>query len=165
MTAKTEKIIPTREEVLALFNDKSRQTAASHPLTAGEIARYVSSEYPGSDWEDPYKNMHRTALIGLIREMADDGALVVRRGAEWREAGMTFYDQRNIVRYWTTPKLAEKWAQDRQGAEQADNERKHRQEADRYARELLVIRHGKEYDELIEDYHNGARLVDQEKAR
>lgn len=150
--AAPEKIIPTCDEVLALFADEARMAPSSRPLTIGEIARYVSSDYPGSNWDDPYKNMHRTALLHLVREMVDGGTLVVRTGEEWRRAGKTFYDQRGIVRYWTTPKLAEKWTRQLQEEEESSEKKELQKQADAYAKGLLVERHREEYDGLVAEY-------------
>jgi hypothetical protein len=157
---KAEKITLTRESVLEAFAEG--RTFAYRPLGITDIARNIA-EARGS-WHDPFAVMSRAALVRLLDEMTEDGALVARTGTEWwSTVGVSWHDRRPSVRYWSTRERAEEWARKRAEEEEAAEVKRDAQEADRYAREHLVIRHAKEYEELIEEYHNGARLVDQER--
>ncbi|MFD8654977.1 hypothetical protein [Streptomyces mirabilis] len=101
-----------------------------------------------------------TQFDQLLAEMADDGRIVMMEG--WDLEKLT--DRIHVTRSWGYYMLPERAEELRKQG--ADREREKREaEADRFAREHLVIRHRREYDELVEEYHNGARLVDQEQGQ
>lgn len=155
---KPERIAVTRGAVLDAFAEG--RTFAYRPLGITDIARNIAEAH--NAWMEPFTVVSRATLVRVLKEMTDDGTLVVRTGSQWKNEGVGFHDRRPDVRYWSTRERVEGWERKRAEEVREAQEKEAAQEADRYARELLVIRHADEYEELIEAYRNGARLVDQE---
>jgi hypothetical protein len=161
-TVITKKVKATREDVLQAFapgTGKAEKWGVLRPLGTNEIARFIADER-GGDWYEPYALLSRDALVQLLEEMTIDFTLVMDLGSGWRSAGITWHDQRAGQRYWTTRERAEEWTRERTAEREAREAEQREKEADRYAREHLVIRHRDEYEGLMEAYRNGARLVE-----
>lgn len=94
-----------------------------------------------------------TVLRALLAELADGGQLVARRGAEWREAGVVFLDQRDDGWYYARPGDVERWLEE--AAQRANAQRL--QTARDEALTVLAERHPDEYATIVHDIH--ARLT------
>lgn len=149
MGPKPEKIIPTRDDVLKVFAEG--EGPARHPMGTSDLARAVAEAH-GGDWHDPFARLSRTTLVRLLEEMTVDRTLVMCLGEEWGEEGVSFYDQRPGVRYWTTRERSEEWRR-RRTEEAADREQEARQvAADAYAVGFLRKRHPEEYRALVAEF-------------
>jgi hypothetical protein len=140
----------TREDVLTTFDDtgKSHVGNRRRPQSAAEIRRAVEAARGTTVPEQPFR--------ALLSEMSRDGTLVQRAGIDWHGLAPSLYDVNSVRQYYTRPDVLAEWEKAVQDADEA----RAAAEADRYAKELLKIRHPREYDELVDMYRDGARLAE-----
>lgn len=143
------KLTPTRENVLGAFAEG--RTFAHRPLGVTDIARNIAEERDA--WQDPFTVMSRTALVRLLDEMTEDGALVARTGTQWWSTdGVDWHDRRPAARYWTTRERAEGWARKRKEEAAQRREAQLQEAAEEHARRVLAERYPEDFASLVHAY-------------
>lgn len=149
MGDRPEKITVTREDVLTAL----AQHKVSDLNTVADIARWVVTGIYGVekvyDGATAMWHVRQADLRRLLGDMAADGTLILRTGEEWSDHGAPRWLGRPNGHYYVLPETAEAWAKDK-AAKVAEVRR---QEADTYAKGMLVERHRPEYDALVAEYY------------
>ncbi|MET7363191.1 hypothetical protein ABZS76_32805 [Streptomyces sp. NPDC005562] len=145
MTTTAAKIVPTRQEILAalgLPHGSVLATRADMKLSIVK-ARGIRSVYDARHVDLP-------AFEALVEEMAGQGDIVERTGAEWVEKYPAFAPAViPELKYFATARQDHGMDAYRNRMRRKSLER----QADEYARGYLVERHRAEYEALVGEFH------------